>query len=79
MRDGYGVDADEDRSLRYAGDSGRTELQEGFKEGLEVNFDISVLVHCFEAMSAVDAQMRVDAGADNGGLGLADCSSEVSG
>lgn len=70
LREGCGVDADEDGFLRYAGAFGGTGLQEWFQKGSAVTREVSVLVHSLEAISAEGAQMRVDAGADNrDGLG----------
>ena len=62
--------AEERQFLRYAGAFGGTGLQEWFQKGSAATREVSVLVHSLETMSAVEAQMRVDAGADNrNGLG----------
>ena len=47
-------------------------LQKWFQKDLDINLEVSVLVHSLEAMSAEEAQMRADAGTDNRRWGLED-------
>ena len=70
LREGVGLTQMRNGFLRCAGAFGGRGLQEWFEKASAVTREVSVLVHSLEAISAEEAQMRLDGGTDNrDGLG----------